>query len=187
VLKNSLAQLLAAIFGSWSPAQQLFIALLDNTTNQSFAVYGRPDFFNNIGHYRPLPSIEESGWYGLRAADRLCEDLAKRSANAETELSRKTTARLGVAGVFDSVCRQSSNFYVTTPLLPQSRCTVAGVSSCERVTEFRWGNLVMPDLDLIKQAEQGVHALRQDQSSDLEQAVGPPQPTRVIVLLISCR
>ena len=27
-------------------------------------------------------------------------------------------------------------------------------------------NLVMPDLDLIKQAEQGVHALRMGQSSD---------------------
>jgi hypothetical protein len=52
-------------------------------------------------------------------------------------------------------CWQSSNFYVTTPQLPQSRCTVAGVSSCERVRDFRRGNLVMPDLDLIKQAEQG--------------------------------
>jgi len=34
-------------------------------------------------------------------------------------------------------CRQSSNFYVTTPQLPQSRCTVADVSSCERVGDFR--------------------------------------------------
>jgi hypothetical protein len=34
-------------------------------------------------------------------------------------------------------CRQSSNFYVTTPQLPQSRCTVAGVGSYERVGDFR--------------------------------------------------
>jgi hypothetical protein len=49
------------------------------------------------------------------------------------------------------------------------------------------GKLVKPDLDLIKQAEQGARALRQGQSSDLGQAVGPLQPTRVIVSLISCR
>jgi hypothetical protein len=28
-------------------------------------------------------------------------------------------------------CRQSGNFYATTSQLPQSRCTVAGVGSCE--------------------------------------------------------
>jgi hypothetical protein len=45
VLKNSLARLLTAIFESGRPAQQLFIALLDNSTNQSFAIYRVPDFF----------------------------------------------------------------------------------------------------------------------------------------------
>src|SRR5262249_52858107 len=48
VLKNSLAPLLTAIFESGWPARQLCIALLDNSTNQSFAVYRPPDFFNNI-------------------------------------------------------------------------------------------------------------------------------------------
>jgi hypothetical protein len=51
VLKKSMAWLLTAIFESKSPAQQCFIAVLDNTTNTSFAVHRRPAFFNNIGHW----------------------------------------------------------------------------------------------------------------------------------------
>jgi hypothetical protein len=34
-------------------------------------------------------------------------------------------------------CRKSSDFYITTPQLPQSRCTVAGISSCELALNLR--------------------------------------------------
>jgi hypothetical protein len=63
VLKNSPTPLLAAIFEATWPARQLFIALLNNSTNQSFAVYRSPDFFNNIA---PKPSFAALGLNGLK-------------------------------------------------------------------------------------------------------------------------
>jgi hypothetical protein len=48
VLKN-FTSLLVAIFESRQSAQYLVIALLYNSTNQSFAISRSHDFFNNIG------------------------------------------------------------------------------------------------------------------------------------------
>jgi hypothetical protein len=47
--------------------------------------------------------------------------------------------------------------------------------------------LVMPDLDLIKQANQGVRAVRRGRSVDLERDRRRLQPMRAILLLICCR
>jgi len=53
-LKNSLVRLRSAIFESRRRDRQLFITLLGGSTNQSFAVYPPPDFFNNIDPKRTL-------------------------------------------------------------------------------------------------------------------------------------
>jgi len=58
VLKNSLTQLLSAIFASGWPARQFFIALLDSSTNRSFAAYRLRDFFNNIDFPDIRPGVE---------------------------------------------------------------------------------------------------------------------------------
>jgi alkanesulfonate monooxygenase SsuD/methylene tetrahydromethanopterin reductase-like flavin-dependent oxidoreductase (luciferase family) len=47
----------------------------------------------------------------------------------DTEEARKKRALLGLL-----------DFYVTTAQLPQSRRTLAGIGSCERGSDFRWGN-----------------------------------------------
>ena len=56
VLKNSLTHVQTAIFESGQSSERLFIALLDNSTNQSFVVYRPDDFFNTIGTTSPSAS-----------------------------------------------------------------------------------------------------------------------------------
>src|SRR5262249_41811757 len=61
VLKNSLVRLQSALFESRRPDRQLFITLLGGSTNQSFAVYPPPDFFNSVDPLRTFICVDSNG------------------------------------------------------------------------------------------------------------------------------